>query len=215
MLEGAPLTPFSEISYVLPQVMWVLGLYFVPMLGSTVDPNGMAFQDRVDEAVQTIYNATADSADPNHPMTDVAFASAGIIAAWTLMNVKNPDFALALNGLIDAHAPLPNTGQVVIEGNPQDGWTLVSWNGTDVPAKPDMLTSLFVDFRNLITAPQMALWHLWEAVVGADSTAVTNPMPTGFDDVLTGITGALNDGPATAVAAASDVPGSLADLLSS
>ena len=26
--------------------------------------------------------------------------------------------------------PLPNTGTVVVRGNPDDGWTLLDWNGT-------------------------------------------------------------------------------------
>jgi hypothetical protein len=28
--------------------------------------------------------------------------------------------------------PLPNTGYVVVRGDPADGWTLVDWNGTDI-----------------------------------------------------------------------------------
>lgn len=211
MLEGAPLNTLTEMAYVLPTVMWILGLYFVPMLGSIADPNGMAFQDSVSAAVQTIYNTTV--ADPNHqPMIDVVFSSAGTIAAWTLMNVKNPDVAVAIKDLIDMHAPLPNTGQVVIEGNPQDGWTLVSWDGTAVPQDPGLLTSLFLGFRDLITAPQMALWNLWEAVLGGQSTPVTNPMPAGFEDVLAEISGALNGGAAAAGAAVSEGPLPLSDL---
>lgn len=198
-LEGASLNTFTQIAYVLPQLMWVLGLYFVPMLGSSIDPNGMAFQDRVSDAVQGIYHAT--TADPDQPTTSVAFSSAGAIAAWTLMNVKNPDFGLALNDLIESHAPVPNAGQVVIEGSPQDGWTLVSWNGTEVIQDPDLLTSLFVGFRNLITAPQMALWHLWEDLFGGGSMG---------DDVLGGLAGGLNDG-----TAAAEVSLSLTDLLAS
>ena len=27
---------------------------------------------------------------------------------------------------------LPNTGYVVVEGNPQDGWMLLDWNGTTI-----------------------------------------------------------------------------------
>ncbi|HEU4363415.1 MAG TPA: phosphoglycerate mutase family protein [Mycobacterium sp.] len=180
-LEGNSLTTLTQIGYVLPTLMWILGLEFVPMLGSIANPNGVAFQDGVNAAVQAIYNTTV--ADPNQPMTDIAFSSAGTIAAWTLLNVKNPDFALAFKDLIATHEPLPNAGQVVIEGNPTDGWTLVSWNGTDVSPNPDVLTSLFVDFRNLIEAPEIAVWHLWETIIGGDSAAVASAVPAAFDEV--------------------------------
>ena len=39
------------------------------------------------------------------------------------MNVKNPKDSLLSNH------PLPNTGRVVIQGNPITGWTLVDWDG--------------------------------------------------------------------------------------
>ena len=189
-LEGANLTTITEVAYILPAVLWILGLYFVPVLGSTIDPNGMAFQDRVSDAVQTIYN---NSAPENGAMTSVAFAHAGTIAAWTLMNVKNPDLSLVVKDLIDTHQPLPNTGQVVIQGSPEDGWKLLSWNGTAVPAQPDFLTSLFVGFRDVITAPQMALWHLWESLIGGGGPATGDVAPNGSDDALGGVTGVPTD----------------------
>jgi hypothetical protein len=43
--------------------------------------------------------------------------------AWTLLNAKN-----GKNSLLTSH-PLPNTGRVVITGNPTGGWTLVDWDG--------------------------------------------------------------------------------------
>ena len=41
-----------------------------------------------------------------------------------LANVANPPLDLAQS------QPLPNTGYVVVRGNPQDGWTLLDWNAT-------------------------------------------------------------------------------------
>ena len=125
--EGHDLNILTEIAYALPTFMWALGQYWVPMLGSTIDPNGVAFNDRVTEAIDAIYNNTVS--DEQNPLSDAVFAHAGTISIWTLMNVKNPDFGLVLSELLDTHSPLANTGQVVIEGNPTDGWTLVSWNG--------------------------------------------------------------------------------------
>jgi len=53
----------------------------------------------------------------------VAFSQGTAIMVWTLMNVKN-----TRNSLLTSHA-LPNTGRVVISGNPANGWTLVDWDG--------------------------------------------------------------------------------------
>ena len=54
----------------------------------------------------------------------VAFSHGAAIAMWTMMNVANPPLELAQS------QPLPNTGDVVVRGNPVDGWTLLDWNGT-------------------------------------------------------------------------------------
>ena len=47
------------------------------------------------------------------------------------MNVNNPDFSVLLQEVEKTEGFLPNTGQVVIEGQPGD-WTLVSYDGTPV-----------------------------------------------------------------------------------
>lgn len=182
--EGHDLNLLTEIAYALPTFMWALGQYWVPMLGSEIDPNGVAFNDRVTDAIDAIYNNT----DPDSSLTDVAFAHAGTISIWTLMNVKNPDFGLVLTELLETHSPLANTGQVVIEGNPTDGWTLVSWGGHDVAETPDLLTGLFVDWRDLNVAPQIATWHLLEALQGGDQTEIAAALQTGFDQVVGAIT---------------------------
>lgn len=80
--------------------------------------DGNEFDARFDEAIDTIYR----SGDA-HP---VAFSHGAAIAAWTMMHAKNahPD-------LMTKH-PLPNTGIVVIVGNPKGGWMLKEWTGTTV-----------------------------------------------------------------------------------
>ncbi|ORW20659.1 phosphoglycerate mutase [Mycolicibacter nonchromogenicus] len=181
-LEGKDLNLLTEIGYALPTFMWALGQYWVPMLGSTIDPNGVAFNDRVTEAIDTIYNNTIGVEEGS--LNDVAFAHAGTIAIWTLMNVRNPDFGLVLSELLDTHTPLANTGQVIIEGNPTDGWTLVSWGGHEVSATPDLLTGLFVDWRDLNVAPQIATWHILEALQGGDEAEILAAVQTGFDQVV-------------------------------
>lgn len=53
----------------------------------------------------------------------VVFSHANSIMVWTLMNTRN-----GKESLMNTH-PLPNTGRVVITGNPMTGWTLVDWDG--------------------------------------------------------------------------------------
>jgi broad specificity phosphatase PhoE len=81
--------------------------------------NGLELQSRFNDAIKTIY----DSGETN----PVAFSHGLAILYWVLMTVKNPVMSLA-------DQPLPNTAHVVVAGNPTDGWTLVDWNGTPVPA---------------------------------------------------------------------------------
>ncbi|UVO12734.1 histidine phosphatase family protein [Mycobacterium sp. SVM_VP21] len=213
-LEGQSGT-IPGLLYLLPTIAWMTGAYWVPMLGSGINPNGMAFQDNYSGALQTIYDASTAEGDSSG--TDVAFSHGAAIMAWTMMNVKNPDWGLFLQTLANDHG-IPNTGQVVVEGNPTDGWTLVSWNGQDVAANPGLLTGLFVDWRDLVVAPQMAGWHIWEAILGGDPSDVLAALQTGFSDVFSAlvefpqavidtITGSLGD------AAGSGAGDAMGDLL--
>lgn len=183
-LEGT--TPSSQaeaLQYMLAPLAWMFGQYWVPQLGSTIDPNGMAFNDRFTDAIDTIYNSSTPGADGQ--LNDVAFSHAAAISTWVMMNVKNPDFGMFFQSL--QQGLLPNTGQVVIEGNPTDGWTLVSWNGQEVAENPGLLTGLFVDFRDLMVAPQMAGWHISQAFEGGDPTEIMAALQTGFNDVFSAI----------------------------
>ncbi len=79
--------------------------------------DGDEFEASFNSAVQAIYDSGETS--------PVAFSHGWSIAYWVLMNTRNADPALAKD-------LLPNTARVVITGNPDDGWTLVSWNGMPV-----------------------------------------------------------------------------------
>jgi hypothetical protein len=136
-------------SYTRPRSFaWTLGARFVPVVEST---DGNAFDARVDDAVQTIY----DSGDRNA----VVFSHGATIMFWTMMNVDNPEL-----GLILSH-PVDNTSGVVVTGNPEDGWTLENWDGVEVSADPSLPTKLFVDGRNVVTAPQTAAFRIRQAFV--------------------------------------------------
>jgi hypothetical protein len=207
IFEGIPVNigglPLGGALYLAAPIAWTLGLDFVPQLGSTVDPNGIVFDENFSHAVQTIYDSSAGSDAGN--VTDAVFSHEGSIAIWTLMNVKNPDFPLVLQEFLKTGELLPYTGQVVVDGSPGD-WTLVSWDGTPVPADPGLPTDLFVDWRDLITAPQFASYDIWQAFLGGDPTTIDTAIQTGisqidtavaqfpvavFDDIVTAFGGAI------------------------
>lgn len=96
---------------------------FIP---SAADPttglNGHQFEDRVNGALQTIY----DNGDRNASV----FSHGGTIMIWTMMNAKNLSAEQKI--MLFTQHPLGNTGVVVVEGNPEDGWNLVEWNGVKI-----------------------------------------------------------------------------------
>ncbi len=227
IFEGAPVDignlPLGGAAYLLAPALWTLGLYFVPELGSS-DANGMVFEDRVNDAIQTIYDLSTANGDGN--ITDAVFSHEGTIAIWTLMNVDNPDFQLVLNELLTTGELLPYTGIVKVEGDPQDGWTLVSWDGQDVPQDPGLPTELFVDFRDLITAPQMAAYHIYEALLSGDPTTIDGAIQAGISQVdaataqfpaavIDDIVGALTGGVQNLDTEVAVLPGDLGALIGS
>jgi len=180
--DGDPTNSLQGILYFLGPVSWVLGDVLVPELG---DPslNGVVFDQDFSGAVQTIYDNTVGSGGS---LNDVAFSSEGAIAVWTLMNVNNPDFSALLTTYEDTGQLLPNAGQVVVEGSPGD-WTLVSYDGISVPQDPGLGTELFVDFRNLMEAPQFAGYDIYEALLTGNSTTIDAALQTGLSQVDTAL----------------------------
>jgi broad specificity phosphatase PhoE len=102
----------AKATYMVAPMDWVRGDVGFSIPGSV---SGREFNGRFTAAVQRIY----ESGD-NKP---VAFSSAASIMLWTLLNARN-----GKNSLLTDH-PLPNTGRVVLTGNPVIGWTLVDWDG--------------------------------------------------------------------------------------
>jgi hypothetical protein len=180
--EGDPLSAPGGIAFVLTLAAWALGLELVTMPGSH-DLNGVVFNDSFDNAVQKIYDNTISE---DGPTTDVLFSGQASISAWTLLHADNPDvstFIPLLLGQLSGEDFLPEGHDVVVKGDPEDGWSLVSWDGQGIPQDPDLLTSLIVDVRSLIVAPQEAGWHIWEAVLGGDQTTITDAIQAGFSQV--------------------------------
>jgi hypothetical protein len=190
---GDPLDSLGGYLYQETPLLWTLfGLVLTPIPGSS-DVNGIVADNNFTDAVDAMYNAAM--ADPvvsaDGQITDVAFNNEADVAAWVALNVKNPDISILLNGTIqqllhpdgDGNALLPGGGMVQIEGNPTDGWTLVSWDGQPVPADPGLLTQLLMDLRDLIIAPQAAAWNIYEAVLGGDPTALEIAVQAGVQSV--------------------------------
>ncbi|MEW2478155.1 histidine phosphatase family protein [Mycobacterium sp. NPDC049093] len=124
VFEGTPEANAAG-GYGLYPIAWALPgvIPQIPFDKSTYMPgtnlNGYVFDERVRGALQTMY----DNGDRNA----VVFSHGGTIMFWTLMNVNNLTVMQKLQLLQTAQ--LDNTDYVVIEGNNEDGWTLVNWNG--------------------------------------------------------------------------------------
>ncbi|UVO11587.1 histidine phosphatase family protein [Mycobacterium sp. SVM_VP21] len=192
---GQPIASLAGFLYQFTPMLWTLfGLVLAPIPGSVEDPNGVVMDQNFTGAVNAMYSAAmanpvvSDTGD----ITAVAFNNEADIAAWVALNVKNPDISLLLPLTLqtmfandDGSPMLPNTGIVQIEGNPTDGWTLVSWNGIAVPEDPGLLTSLIMDVRDLIITPQVAAWNLYEALMGGDTATIGEALQTGLHDIAT------------------------------
>jgi broad specificity phosphatase PhoE len=179
IFNGLPEIGPAGLLYLVAPVAWTLGFPIVPMLApGALHINGVVFDEGFTNALQTMYanSSTSSIVASNGKITDVAFSSEFAIEVGTMMNVNNPDPLLMLTH------PLPNGGIVVVQGDPQDGWTLVSWDGTPVPPAT-LPTKLFVDTRNLITAPQFAAWDTWESLHTGDPTTIASAIGNGVEQV--------------------------------
>ncbi|ORW36541.1 hypothetical protein AWB90_25675 [Mycobacterium paraense] len=180
IFDGAPDISPQGLMYLVGPLAWTLGFPIVPMLApGSAHLNGIVFDQGFTNAMQTMYGTAV--ANPvvnptNGHVTDVAFSSEFAIEVGTQMNVNNP------NPLLMLTHPLPNTGVVVVQGSPQGGWTMTSWDGIPV-GPPTLPTKLFVDARNLITAPQFAAWNSWAALGTGDPTTIVNAVQNGVDEV--------------------------------
>jgi PE family protein/histidine phosphatase superfamily protein (branch 1) len=179
IFDGASQISPQGLLYLVAPLAWTLGFPIVPMLApGTAHINGIVFDQGFTNAMQTMYGTAI--ANPvvagNGQITDVAFSSEFAIEVGTLMNVNNP------NPLLMLTHPLPNTGVVVVQGSPQGGWTMTSWDGVPV-GPPTLPTKLFVDVRDLITAPQFAAWNSWASLGTGDPTTIVNAVQNGVDEV--------------------------------
>ncbi|QUR68660.1 PE domain-containing protein [Mycobacterium spongiae] len=183
VFEDFPQVSPAGLLIAMSPAAWIFGFPLLPMLApGSADFNGVVFNTGFTGALETIY--TTSLANPvvaaSGDITSVAYSSAGTISTGVMMNVENPNPLLVLT------ESLPNTGVVVVEGSPEAGWTLVSWNG--VPVGPANLpTSLFVDVRDLITAPQYAAWDIGLSLFTGDPATIINAVHDGAEQVGTAL----------------------------
>ena len=109
--NGKPVS-MDPSTYLLAPADWLRGDTQNSIPGSI---SGKEFNNQFTAAVNKIYNSGHSK--------PVVFSHLYAIEYWTLMNTTN-----AKDSLATSH-PLPNTGRVVITGNPTNGWTLVDWDG--------------------------------------------------------------------------------------
>jgi broad specificity phosphatase PhoE len=109
--NGKPVS-MDPSTYLLAPADWLRGDIQNSIPGSI---SGKEFNNQFTAAVNKIYNSGHSK--------PVVFSHLYAIEYWTLMNTTN-----AKDSLATSH-PVPNTGRVVITGNPTNGWTLVDWDG--------------------------------------------------------------------------------------
>ncbi|MDG4667828.1 histidine phosphatase family protein [Mycobacterium sp. 236(2023)] len=136
VFEGTPESQ-AQSGYGLYPLAWAIQGNRDLRIPQSIDGN--EFDARVDGALQTIY----DNGDRN----PVIFSHGGAIMFWTMMNVQNLTAAEKIDLL--RTAPLSNTNYVIIEGNGEDGWTLVNWNGKLFSPEPTLSAEIRRQWRTL------------------------------------------------------------------
>jgi len=134
--------------------------------------NGYVFDERVDGALKTMY----DNGDRNA----VVFSHGGTIMFWTMMNVNNLTTAQKLQLLQTAR--LDNTDYVVIEGNPEDGWTLVNWNGQQFAPEPTLQNEVKLQVRTLTRQLDATHQQVVSAFATGDLKTIATAVNRGIAD---------------------------------
>ncbi|PEG57108.1 histidine phosphatase family protein [Mycolicibacterium boenickei] len=166
VLAGLP-ERVAGIGMLVVAANWMVGNRSAQIPGSI---DGNEFDARMDGALKVVYDSGARNA--------VVYSHGGAIMFWVLMNVDNPDPMLLLEH------PLSNTDTVVVEGNPEDGWTLVNWNGVEVAKDPALPTKLLVDVRDAVVVPQTAGYRVGQALQTGDLPTIAKAAQDGVEDVI-------------------------------
>lgn len=169
IFEGTPESE-AEHGYAQAMLAWTFaGQRDVRIPGSI---NGHEFDARVDAALQTMY----DNGDRN----PVVFSHGGTIMFWTMMNVQN--LTLQQKIALLSTSPLDNTDYVVIEGNPEDGWILVNWNGQEFSPDLTLGAATRLHMRTLSRQLAGAAQQVVEAFATRDVATIVDALNRGWAD---------------------------------
>lgn len=182
--EGTP-EAAAQAGYGMVLLKWATGIppYNIPQDKSVVMPgtdlDGYTFDERMRAALQTIY----DNGDRNAAV----FSHGGAIMFWTLMNVTNLTLAEKFQ-LISSGASLDNTDSVVIEGNNEDGWTLVRWKDQEFAPEPTFWGAVKIQSRTLHRQLDTAWQQLRDAFATRDPLTIKTAWNHTIADVSFSIT---------------------------
>ncbi|WP_162464676.1 MULTISPECIES: histidine phosphatase family protein [unclassified Mycolicibacterium] len=199
IFEGLPESAgIGRIGYILAPLAWTLGLQFVSVPGGE---SGLEFNERVTNALADVESGTKDTNGDGKEDAAV-FSHGATIMFWTMMNVDNPNLLLILQH------PLSNTDTVVVEKNADGSWTLKEWAGQAVgPA--NYPTQMFVNVRNLIVAPQKAIYDMRIPVLSLNPQDIVTTGAQGVQDVAQAGVKFVKDSITDTVNAITGIPGSL------
>ena len=167
IFEGLPVNvgdlPLGGALYLLAPLAWTLGLDFVPQLGSTIDPNGIAFDESFSGAVQSIYDGSVG--------TDASTIDRrGVLTRRRDRDLdadecRQPRFLGRSSRSCSTPASCcPTRAKSWSTARPGIGpWS--ARTGRRCRRIPGLPTELFVDFRDLIEAPQFAGYDIYEALL--------------------------------------------------
>jgi hypothetical protein len=177
--EGTPESQAAQGYALIPLAWAIQGNLDVPMPGTSAVLNGHVFEDRVNSALQTIY----DNGDRN----PVVFSHGGTIMFWTMMNAMNLTTPAQKIALLQNSA-LGNTDYVVVEGNPVDGWTLVNWNGQEFAPEPTLSAQIKLQKRTLKRQLAAAWSQVVDSLASGDFATIATAINRGVADAKFSIT---------------------------
>ncbi len=169
VFEGTPESQASA-GYGRILVGWALANALDVRIPGSID--GHEFDARMDQALQTIY----DNGDRNA----VVFSHGAAIMFWTMMNAVNLTTAQKL-ALLQG-SPLDNTNSVIVEGNNEDGWTLVSWNGQQFSPDRTLEAEFAVQLRTLTRQLAASATKVVQAIASFDFPAIVQAIGDGISD---------------------------------
>lgn len=164
-------TPESEASsgYMLAPLAWALQGDLDARIPGSID--GHEFDARMDAALQAMY----DNGDRNA----VVFSHGAAMMFWTFMNVDNLTAAQKMELL---RASLRNTADVVIEGNAEDGWKLVSWDGREFSPERTFRAEVKLQRQTLKKQLSAVVQTIREAFATRDTATIRTALNQGISN---------------------------------